>query len=124
MLRVFYGWAKTNKVRKIEAISVIFENRGQRDEKVDSFIKRMQNTVYIRIQTEDEMRDGKISNRMYTEYSIRMNDKNIRGSLKKALDINEQADKNNVSEAERNIIRKHLYNAYMLEHPGYKEPIF
>lgn len=93
MLRVFYGWAKTNKVRKIEAISVIFENRGQRDEKVDSFIKRMQNTVYIRIQTEDEMRDGKISNRMYTEYSIRMNDKNIRGSLKKALDINEQADK-------------------------------
>ena len=124
MLRVFYGWTKTNKVRKIESISVIFENRGQRDEKIDSFIKRMQNTVYTREQTEDEMRDGEMSNRMYTEYSIRMNDKNIRGSLKKALDINEQADKNNVSEAERNIIRKHLYGAYILEHPGYKEPIF
>ena len=62
--------------------------------------------------------------RMYTEYSIRMNDKNIRGSLKKALDINEQADNNNVSEAERTIIRKRLYDAYILEHQGYKEPIF
>ena len=58
MLRVFYGWTKTNKVRKIESISGIFENRGQRDEKIDSFIKRMQNTVYTREQTEDEMRDG------------------------------------------------------------------
>jgi hypothetical protein len=28
LLRVFYGWAKINKIRKKEAISVIFENDG------------------------------------------------------------------------------------------------
>lgn len=121
-LRVFYGWAKTNKVRKIESISVIYENRPQRDEKVESFLKRMQNTVYIRQQTEGEVRDGELSNRMYTEYSIRMTDKNIGGSLSKALDANYVADNNNVSESERDIIRQKLRNAYMSEHPDYREP--
>lgn len=32
-LRVFYGWAKINKIRKKEAISVIFENDVMREEK-------------------------------------------------------------------------------------------
>ena len=54
MLRVFYGWTRTNKIRKAEAISVIFENRSQREEKVQAFIGRMQHTVYVREQTEEE----------------------------------------------------------------------
>lgn len=32
-LRVFYGWAKVGKIRKKEAISVIFENDEMREEK-------------------------------------------------------------------------------------------
>ena len=58
MLRVFYGWTRTNKIRKAEAISVIFENRSQREEKVQAFIGRMQHTVYVREQTEEEKKDG------------------------------------------------------------------
>ena len=37
-LRVWYGWAKLNKIRKREAISVIFENGKQSSERTDGFI--------------------------------------------------------------------------------------
>lgn len=47
-LRVWYGWAKLNKIRKREAISVIFENGKQSSERTDGFIRKMQNTVYVR----------------------------------------------------------------------------
>lgn len=51
LFRVFYGWAKINKIRKKEAISVIFENDGG-FEKNDKKVKLYQNTVYTRFQTE------------------------------------------------------------------------
>ena len=120
-LRVFYGWTRINKVRKTEAISIIYENRKQTEDKVEKFLKRMQETVYVREQTENEMKDGELSNRIYTEYSIRMNEKEIKGSLFKALEVNSEADKNNVSEKERNIISEKLRAAYMMNHPLYKE---
>lgn len=122
-LRVFYGWTRINKVRKTEAISIIYENRKQTEDKVEKFLKRMQETVYVREQTENEMKDGELSNRMYTEYSIRMNEKEIKGSLFKALKVNSEADKNNVSEKERNIISEKLRAAYMINHPLYQEPM-
>lgn len=122
-LRVFYGWTRINKVRKTEAISIIYENRKQTEDKVEKFLKRMQETVYVREQTENEMKDGELSNRMYTEYSIRMNEKEIKGSLFKALEVNSEADKNNVSEKERNIISEKLRAAYMINHPLYQEPM-
>ena len=122
MLRVFYGWTKINSIRKNEAISVIFENRPQREEKVDSFLKRMQETVYVRCQTENEMKDSEFNNRMYTEYSVRLNDKKIKGSLKKALQVNSEADKNHLSEEERTEIYQNLYKAFMMNHPDYHEP--
>lgn len=122
-LRVFYGWTRINKVRKTEAISIIYENRKQTEDKVEKFLKRMQETVYVREQTENEMKDGELSNRMYTEYSIRMNEKEIKGSLFKALKVNSEADKNNVSEKERNIISEKLRAAYMMNHPLYQEPM-
>lgn len=77
MLRVFYGWARLNKIRKKEAISVIYENRAQREEKVQAFLKKSQETVYIREQTEEEMKDAEFQNRMFSEYSIRLDDKDI-----------------------------------------------
>lgn len=116
MLKVYYGWTKTNKVRKAEAISVIYENRPQCEQKREAFLKRMQHTVYVRNQTEKEMQDGEMQNRMYTEYSIRLDDKAIKGDVEKALQVNFDEDKNNVSEAEREEIRTALRNHYKLYH--------
>ena len=116
MLRVFYGWTKTNKIRKVDAISVIFENRPQREEKVQAFINRMQNTVYVRDQTEQEMMAAEGQNRMFTEYSIRMDNKSIKGDLEKALEENFLADRNQVSESEREQIRDELRKHYKLYH--------
>lgn len=116
MLRVFYGWARINKVRKAEAISVIFENRKQNEEKVQSFIRRMQDTVYVRNQTIGEQADGVPQNRMYTEFSIRMASKHINGDLEKALQTNFVADCNNVSETERETILHALREHYKMIH--------
>ena len=116
MLKVFYGWTKINKVRKAEAISVIFENCTQNEEKKMKFLNRMQHTVYTRSQTEEEQRDASFQNRTFTEYSIRLDDKSVRGDLEKALQINFEADKNHVSEEERNVIRQELRKHYILYH--------
>lgn len=53
-LRVFYGWAKVNKIRKKEAISVIFENDRMPEEKTLKAIGKFQDTVYTRQQTDNE----------------------------------------------------------------------
>lgn len=121
-LRVWYGWAIINKIRKREAISVIFENGKQSPERTDNFIRKMQNTVYVRHQTNEEAKDAKDSNRMFTEYTIFMDDKVIRNSLDFALWVNYQADKNYVSTAELGVIEKKLRTAYMKSHILYKEP--
>lgn len=119
MLRVFYGWAKLNKIRKKEAISVIFENRAQREEKVQAFLKKSQETVYIREQTEEEMKDAEFQNRMFTEYSIRLDDKDIKGDVEKALEANFKADEKQLSLETREHIREELRKHYRLYHPGF-----
>ncbi|MDE6410031.1 MAG: hypothetical protein K2K81_07300 [Muribaculaceae bacterium] len=121
-LRVFYGWCKLNKIRKKEAISVVFENDCQREEKTMKFINRMMDVVYVRDQTEDEKMDAEGAVRMFTEYSLFMEDKLFQGSLELALKRNFEADRNNVSEEERKTIRKKLRESYLSSHPGYKEP--
>ena len=122
ILRVWYGWAKLNKIRKREAISVIFENGKQSPERTDNFIRKMQNTVYVRHQTDEEAKDAKGSNRMFTEYTVFMDDKAIRNSLDFALWVNSEADANNVSAKERAVIEAKLRSAYMTSHILYKEP--
>lgn len=121
-LRVFYGWVKLGKVRKKEGISIIFENDRQNEIRTFQFVNKMQETVYTRIQTEEEMLDASGKNRMYTEYSVLMEDKGVQGSLKTALEINSIADKNHVSKRERNTISEKLKAAYLASHRGYKEP--
>lgn len=121
-LRVFYGWVKLGKVRKKEGISIIFENDRQNEIRTFQFVNKMQETVYTRIQTEEEMLDASGKNRMYTEYSVLMEDKGVHGSLKTALEINSIADKNHVSKRERNIISEKLKAAYLANHRDYKEP--
>ena len=58
-LRVFYGWVKLGKVRKKEGISIIFENDRQNEIRTFQFVNKMQETVYTRIQTEEEMLEYK-----------------------------------------------------------------
>ena len=111
-LRVFYGWTRINKVRKSEAISVIFENSKQNEDRTMRFINKMQDTVYIRKQTKAEAQDAVGINRMFTEYSIRLDDKRMGGELDKVLETNFEADKNHVSLKERTIIREELRKAY------------
>ena len=113
-LRVFYGWTRINKVRKSEAISVIFENSKQNEDRTMRFINKMQDTVYIRKQTKAEAQDAVGINRMFTEYSIRLDDKRMGGELDKVLETNFEADKNHVSLKERTIIREELRKAYRL----------
>lgn len=121
-LRVFYGWAKVNKIRKKEAISVIFENDLQNEERTQRALRKAQNTVYVREQTEQEKKDAVGSTRMFTEYSIFLSDKDISGSLERALQVNFEADKNHVSEGERQKIKKLLKDEFLINHIGYKEP--
>ena len=118
---VYYGWAKINKTRKKEAISVIFEN-DYIPERNRGFVSKMQNTVYVRRQTPGEEKDAELSNRAFTEYSVFMNDKGIKGSLELALKQNFLADENNLSEEERLLIKEALKKKYLEDHPFYKEP--
>ena len=122
-LRVFYGWAKLNKIRKKEAISVIFENDRQNEEKTLKAVGKYQETVYIRPQTDGEKLDAEHSNRMFTEYSVFMDDKRIKGSLEKALLTNMNADRNHVSKKVLDEIAAKLREAFMMAHRDYKEPI-
>ena len=121
-LRVYYGWARLGKFRKHESISVVLENCGQNGSHAEKFLKKMQNTVYTRFQTDEEALDAEGINRMYTEYSIYLDHKKIKGSLKAALQENFIADSNHVSEEERETIRQKMHAAYMISHPNYKEP--
>lgn len=125
-LPVYYGWAKLNKIQKREALTVIFLNDspGPRigkdgEDGVTKFIV----PVYKRWQTEEEMQDAEQVNRMYTVYSIFMDDSKIKGSLARALHFNSESDKNNVSKEVRLEIAKRLSAAYYAKHPDYKEPI-
>ena len=122
-LRVFYGWAKVNKIRKKEAISVIFENDLQPEERVERFVSRMQVTSFVREQTDGEKQDASFSNRMFTEYSVFLDDKQVKGSVEVALRLNNQADRRNVSAKVRNEIEQALRKGYLLAHPDYQEPV-
>lgn len=122
-LRVFYGWAKVGKIRKKEAISVIFENDKMREEKTLRAIAKYQHTVYVRQQTETELKDAIGATRMFTEYSIFLSDKKLKGSLELALKANSEADKHHIADEERIKIADALRSHYMENHPGYKEPV-
>ena len=124
-LKVYYGWRKLSKTIKRESLTVIFLNdtTGPRIGKDDNDgVTRFINIAHCRWQTEDEMRDAKCFNRIYSVYEIFMDDKHIQGSLELALQINYNSDRNHVSEDERKLIRDKLRESYMNVHPDYKEP--
>lgn len=123
-LKVYYGWAKIGNVRKKRALSVVFENeiQGCRSERGQRCLRTMQDTVFERYQTDEEATDGKRQNRIFTEYSLFIDERPINGSLERCLLINSDADKNHISKAVRNKIMDALQKAFMLAYPGYKEP--
>ncbi|WP_317309709.1 hypothetical protein [Phocaeicola plebeius] len=123
-LKVYYGWSRIGNVRKKRALSVMFENdaQGCRSDRGQRCLRTIQDTVIERYQTDEEMADGKRQNRIFTEYSLFIDEKPINGSLERCLLVNSDADKNNISKAIRDKISDALREAFMLANPGYKEP--
>lgn len=123
-LKVYYGWAKLGKIRKKRAISVIFENEwhGCRSERGQRILRAAQETVIERYQDAEEEKAAKDCNRIFTEYSLFIDEKPINGSLERCLLINREADKNNVSKDMSERISEALRNAFLFSNPEYKEP--
>lgn len=123
-LKVYYGWSRIGNVRKKRALSIMFENevQGCRSNRGQKVLRTIQDTVIERYQTNEEMSDGKHQNRIFTEYSLFLDEKPIDGSLEKCLLINHEADKNNVSKAIRDKISEALRKAFLMAYPDYEEP--
>lgn len=123
-LKVYYGWSRIGNVRKKRTLSVMFENdaQGCRSDRGQRCLRTIQDTVIERYQTDEEMADGKRQNRIFTEYSLFLDEKPINGSLEKCLLINNEADKNHVSKTMREKISEALRKAFLFSNPGYKEP--
>ena len=123
-LKVYFGWAKIGNVRKKGALSVMLENdiQGCRSDRGQRCLRTIQDTVIERYQTEEEEKDGRKQNRIFTEYSLFLDEKPINGSLDKCLLINSESDRNHVSKAMRDKISEALRKAFLLANPGYKEP--
>lgn len=123
-LKVYYGWSRIGNVRKKRALSVMFENdaQGCRSDRGQRCLRTIQDTVFERYQTNEEEKEGKQQNRIFTEYSLFFDEKPINGSLNKILQINTEADKNHVSKAMRDKIAEALRKAFMQENRRYKEP--
>ena len=123
-LKVYYGWAKIGNVRKKRSLSVMFENevQGCRSDRGQRCLKTIQETVFERYQTEEEEMDARQQNRIFTEYCLFLDEKPIKGSLEKCLQINNEADKNHVSKAMRDKIEEALRKAFMKANRRYREP--
>ena len=123
-LKVYYGWAKIGNVRKKRSLSVMFENdiQGCRSDRGQRCLRTIQDTVIERYQTDEEENEGRKQNRIFTEYSLFLDEKPINGSLDKCLLINSESDRNHVSTAMRDKISEALRKAFLLANPGYKEP--
>lgn len=125
-LKVFYGFSKINKIQKREAIQITFENEqgaGSDTSRSGKQLRKQMDIITERWQTEKETSDATMYNRVFTTYYIFLDDKKIAGSLKRALMINSEADKNHVSEKERKIIMEKLERAFLSSHADYKEPV-
>ena len=102
----------------------MFENdaQGWRRDRGQRCLRTIQDTVFERYQTNEEEKESKQQNRIFTEYSLFFDEKPINGSLERCLLVNSDADKNNISKAIRDKISDALREAFMLANPDYKEP--
>ena len=102
----------------------MFENdiQGCRSDRGQRCLRTIQDTIIERYQTKEEENEGRKQNRIFTEYSLFLDEKPINGSLERCLLINNEADRNHVSKAVRDKISDALRKAFLLANPGYKEP--
>lgn len=124
-LKVYYGFSKVNKIQKREAIQVVFENEkgaGCDTRRSGKTLRKLMDIVAERFQTEEEALEASANTRVFTSYYIFLDDKKIKGSLKRALQVNSDADKNNVSEKQRMSIMEKLERAFKATHMDYREP--
>lgn len=123
-LKVYYGWSRIGNVRKKRALSVMFENdvQGCRSDRGQRCLRTIQDTVFERYQTNEEEKEGKQQNRIFTEYSLFLDAKPINGSLERCLLINSDADKKHVSKEMRDKIAEALRKAFMQKNRRYREP--
>ncbi len=123
-LKVYYGWARIGNVRKKRALSVMFENEmlGCRSDRGQRCLRTIQDTVFERYQTNEEEKEGKQQNRIFTEYSLFLDENPINGSLNKILQMNSDADKKHVSKEMRDKIAEALRKAFMQTNRKYREP--
>lgn len=123
-LKVYYGWARIGNVRKKRALSVMFENdaQGCRSDRGQRCLRIIQDTVFERYQTNEEEKEGKQQNRIFTEYSLFLDENPINGSLNKILQMNSDADKKHVSKEMRDKIAEALWKAFMQTNRKYREP--
>lgn len=123
-LKVYYGWTKIGNVRKKRALSVMFENEmlGCRSERGQRILRSAQETVIERYQDEEEEKAAKDCSRIFTEYSLFLDEKPINGSLNKILQMNSEADKKHVSKEMRDKIAEALRKAFMQTNRKYREP--
>lgn len=84
-------------------------------------MKTIQDTVFERFQTKEETKDGKSQNRIFTEYTLFLDEKPINGSLERCLLVNSEADKNHVSKVMRERIAEALRKAFMQSNREYRE---
>ncbi|MEA5046731.1 MAG: hypothetical protein VB075_19465 [Petrimonas sp.] len=113
-LNVYYGWSRINKIRKKRAISVIYENCQGARLRGAWLLKRLQDTYYTRKQTIGEAEDGKHSNRIFTEYSLLLDEKPFNSDLDKCLQCNYDADCNNVPSEELEKIKAELKKGFKI----------
>lgn len=119
--KVYYGWAKVNKIRKKPAISILFSNEfTYESDRIKRTISNLQTTIYTRLQTAGEIEDGKKENRVLTEFSLFLFDKHHNGDLEKLLENNYQADINNLDVFELETIRKALRDSFKSCYPEIK----
>lgn len=119
-LKVYYGWTKLNKIRKQPALSVIFENEVNHTDRKMNSINKFQNTCYTRYQTIEEAADGKRSNRILTEFTFLIFDKNFNGNIEKVLELNYLSDINNVDTIKLEEIKQALRKSIKLCYPDIK----
>ena len=121
-LRVWYGWEKLNKVKKHEALCIIYEDSIQHEDRTMNFVNKSMKVSYVRNQTEEEMKDAALNNRCFFVYSSRLDRKEFNGSLYLCLLNNFIADSNNLNEKVRKDIWKKLEEDFISQHPLYSEP--
>ena len=126
-LKVYYGWARMNKIRKRPALSVIFANAKEcgYSERAHNTLNKLQTTCYERLQTADEAKDAANSNKIFTEYSMFLDDRKINGNLDYLLELNKKADRNNVKPAELDKINEALMKGFKQAYRGltFKKPL-